>query len=80
MSNLSQVLSGLQSERTRMQREMQRLDGAIAAIRGLVGGSGRSGRATAGGPRRRLSLAARRRIAAAQKARWAKVRAQKKAS
>ena len=80
MSNLSQVLSELQNERNRMQREVQRLDGAIAAIGGLVGRGRPGGKSRASGPRRRLSVAARRRIAAAQRRRWAKVRAQKKAS
>lgn len=76
MSNLSQVLVGLQRERKRMQEELRNLDGAIGALRGLAvrGGGG------AGIGRPRLSLAARRRIAAAQRARWAKVRQQKKAA
>ena len=77
MSNLSQVLSELQNEKTRMQREVQRLDSAIAAISGLVGGGG-ARRGVQQKPR--LSAAARRRIAAAQRARWARVRAQKKAT
>jgi hypothetical protein len=75
MSNLSQVLVGLQRERKRMQDEIRSLDGAIGALKGLTtrGNGGGLGRP-------RLSLAARRRIAAAQRARWAKVRQQKKAA
>jgi len=40
--------------------------------------SDRAGNASAGAPQKHLSLAARRKVAAAQRARWAKVRAQQK--
>ena len=77
MADLSQLLSDLQQERQRKHQEVRRLDDAIDALKGVVRGKG--ARFSAGRPRRRLSVAARRRIAAAQRARWAKVRAQKKA-
>jgi len=58
-----------------MLKEVSKLDHAIGVIRGLNGSSG----ASAG--RSRMSLAARRRIAAAQRVRWAKWKAaQKKAA
>lgn len=78
MSNLKQVFTGLQQERKRMQQELRRLEGAIGALRGLMRNNG----ARVGTIRRRprLSVAARQRIAAAQRARWAKVRQQKKAA
>jgi hypothetical protein len=73
MSKLAPLLVQLQTERKRMQAELQQLDNAIRALSGL---NRRSGAAR---PQRILSVAARRRIAAAQRARWAKVRQQKKA-
>ncbi|MBZ5706391.1 MAG: hypothetical protein LAN63_13660 [Acidobacteriia bacterium] len=62
-----------------MQQELRRLEGAIGALKGLVM---RGNGTRVGGIRRRprLSVAARQRIAAAQRARWAKVRQQKKAA
>lgn len=50
---------------TDLEAERDRLDKAIAALRGTAVGNGRRGR-------RRLSAAARKRISAAMKARWAK--------
>ena len=79
MANLTAVVKQLRSERDRAARELDRLDAAIAALNHVAG---RDGRRTAAGrrgrrPRRKLSAAARARIAAAQRARWAKVRQQK---
>ncbi len=77
MADLRAVLKELEQERSR-------LDEAIRTIRGLAGNNARNGRATTNGERRslrakrRMSPAARRRIIAAQKARWAKWRAQRK--
>lgn len=66
MTDLGAVLEQLKEER-------DKLDRAIAALSGVVG--------TKSGGRRRgtwtLSVAARKRIAAAQRARWAKWRAKK---
>jgi hypothetical protein len=76
MANLARVLSELRKQRHGKELELQRLDQAIAAL-GMV--TGRKG-ATGARGKRRLSAAARRRIIAAQKARWAKWRAQKKAA
>jgi ABC-type transporter Mla subunit MlaD len=66
MTNLSAVLAQLKKER-------DKLDRAIAALsQGATRGRGTG--------KRRLSAAARQRIASAQRARWAKFRAKKKAS
>jgi len=54
---------------TELQQERSRLDQAIEAIGKLVGKFRGS---NANGPKRKISPAARRRIAAAQRARWAK--------
>ena len=64
MPDLSAVLAQLKAERAK-------LDKAIAALSGVAGKSS-GGRGT-----RRLSAAARERIAAAQRARWAKFKAKK---
>ena len=81
MANLSRALNELRQERSRAKREVARLDEVISVLRGLVGGNhpgrpARGGRtARMGRPRRRMSAAGRRKIAAAQRARWAKARA-----
>ena len=84
MSNFGRVLSELQSQRKRTENELHRIDDAIGALRGLAGGrgAGRNHNARTFGPRRRrqLSVAARKRISMAQKARWAKFKAMKKAA
>ena len=80
MSNLNRALQELRQERVRAEREVERLGEAISVLEGLVGRShlgkpARSGRTTRmGRPRRRMSAAGRRKIAAAQRARWAKVK------
>src|SRR5690349_9096410 len=81
MANLSRALNELRQERSRAEREVERLDSAISVLQGLVGRNhlgrpARGGRtARMGRPRRRMSAAGRRKIAAAQRARWAKARA-----
>ena len=79
MSNLQEIQDQLQSKRKELQHELSRIDAAISALSGLGRQNG-TGSATSVGHtgRRILSIGARRRIAAAQRARWAKVRAQKK--
>ena len=75
MTNLNEVIRQLQKERQRAQGEMKQLDAALAAL-GSLGSPG--GRTTKGirVPRKRSPMsAARKRIAAAQRARWAKWKA-----
>ena len=67
MTKLAGLVQQLKKERDQAAKTVQRLDAALAAL------GGTSGRKTGGG--NRLSAAARARIAAAQRARWAKVRA-----
>lgn len=64
MTDLGAVLAQLKAERAK-------LDCAIAALYGLAGKLGKRQRQV------ELSAAARKRIADAQRARWAKVRAKK---
>ena len=63
MTDLSAVVVQLKQER-------DKLDRAIAALSGITSNGGGSGR-------RKLSAAARERIAAAQRARWAKFKKNK---
>jgi hypothetical protein len=74
MAKLAGVVQQLKQARARAQKEVEQLD---AAIKALAGGASSGRRA---GPRRRLSPAARKRIADAQRARWAKWKRQKKAA
>ena len=66
MTDLGAVLEQLKAERAKLDR-------AITVLSGIVGksGQGRSGK-------RKLSAAARARIAEAQRKRWAKFKAKKK--
>lgn len=74
MNNLTEVLEQLKQERARVEAELRQLDQAIQALSKVAGGNGGTGgRAT-----RRMSVAARKRIAAAQRARWAKFHASRK--
>lgn len=74
MASLEQVISQLETQRKEAQQQVERLSSAIAALRGV----GRNGRTAKQGTTRVLSIAARRKIAAAQRARWARVRQQQK--
>jgi hypothetical protein len=66
MASLSEVLNQLDMERKRAQSELNRLETAIQALRGVSRNGSRSQ------IKRSLSPAARRRISLAQKARWAR--------
>jgi hypothetical protein len=65
--NLAGVVQQLRKERDQAARTVKQLDAALAALDG-----GSYGRRT--GTRRNISAAGRARIAAAQRARWAKAR------
>jgi len=67
MTNLNSVLNQLEQERSRLTAQVERLNSAISGLNGT--GIKRTGRT--------LSTAARARIAAAQRARWAKAKGQK---
>ena len=76
MSNLAKVVQQLRKEREQARRTVEQLDEALKALGGLRGRVGRVGRAqTLGKKRRTMSAAVRKRIAAAQRARWAKWKA-----
>ena len=71
MTNLTNALQELREERNQAQLQVEKLDQAISVIESL-NGSGASRKATQ--PTRIVSAASRRRMAQAQKARWAKLR------
>ncbi len=75
MPNLSRVLNQLQTHRTRIQQELARLDAAITALRGTSHGLGKI---RVSKSRLTMSAAARRKIAKAQRERWAKWRTKQK--
>jgi hypothetical protein len=76
MSNLVKVLAQLHKQRDEAQKIVEQLDQALAALGSLDGvrARGRSPKRI-GRKRRAMSAAARRKIAAAQLARWTKGKA-----
>jgi hypothetical protein len=76
MSNLVKAVAQLRKQRDEVQKIVEQLDQALAALGSLDGlrARGRSPKRI-GRRRRTMSPAARRKIAAAQRARWAKWKA-----
>jgi hypothetical protein len=79
MSNLANVVRQLRKERDQTLRRIEQLDEALKALTGLGGVRGTAGRPectqVSGAKRKTMSAEVRKRIAAAQRARWAKWRA-----
>ena len=71
MGNMSKVVRQLSKERTRLTDELYRVTAALTAF-GKVYLSGSNPKAAANHTKRTISAAGRKRIAAAQRARWAK--------
>ena len=71
MTNLNKVVTSLRTEYARLQKETERVGKALAVLGHANGAMPRRARRT-------LSKEARRRIAEAQRLRWAKVRKQAK--
>ena len=70
MSNLTSVLKQLEQERTLLAFQLGRLNSAISALTGVSYDGTRP-------KRRTISAAGRAKIAAAQRARWAKAKGEK---
>jgi hypothetical protein len=68
MSSLTSVLNQLEHERTRLASQLENLTNALSALNGTSKNGTRKGT---------MSAAGRARIAAAQRARWAKAKGQK---
>jgi uncharacterized phosphosugar-binding protein len=67
MTNLTSVLNQLEQERASLTSQLEQLDTALLALNGI----------SKNGIRRGMSAAGRARVAAAQRARWAKVKGPK---
>ena len=82
MTTLATVVNQLRKEGDQVQKRIQQLDQALRALTGapaVRATSGQRGRGLGASlGRRTLSSAARKRIAAAQRARWAKWKAGRK--
>ena len=72
MANLSGIMEQLKKERDRVQHQLTGLNAALEAFAAIYQGN------TGTKPRRKLSAKGRASIAAARRARWAKVRGQQK--
>jgi hypothetical protein len=72
MANLNNALQELRAERNRAQLQVDKLDQVISVIESL-NSSGTPLNGTQAQPKRIISAASRRKMAAAQKARWARV-------
>jgi hypothetical protein len=72
MPNLSAIVMQLKKERDRVRKQLLGLETALTAFASSYSGSKPSRK------RRKLSAKSRAKIAAAQRARWAKVRAKRK--
>lgn len=75
MPKLGGIVQKLTTERDRAQMQVDRLNAALAALDSVGNRSGRSEKSRVANRRRPMSAAARKRIAAAQRARWAKWKA-----
>ncbi len=73
MLNLTKTIQQLKQERDQARNKLEQLEEALKILTGLT--SARQGFARGRGNRRTMSTAARKRIAAAQRARWAKWKA-----
>jgi hypothetical protein len=71
LANLAGIVTQLKKERDRMQQQLSGLNLALEAFARVYTGKGETT------SRRKISAEGRARIAAAQKARWAKVKGQK---
>jgi hypothetical protein len=71
MKNLAGLVQQLKKERDRAERELLGLNAALQAFVGVYGGKAKPKPTR---QRRKMSISARKKIAAAQRARWAKVR------
>ena len=75
MSSINQVVQQLQIQRRRTEQELEKLNLALKALSFLDGGTTTN---LVARRKPKFSAAARERIAAAQRARWAKIKAAQK--
>lgn len=79
MANFKRLVKQLQAEKQQLEKQVAQIANAIDVLGSMDGrrGPARKVGRPASRPVRHMSLAARRRIAAAQRARWAKLKAQR---
>jgi hypothetical protein len=70
MADVSSIVKRLTAERDRLAKQLSGMDAALRAFAGVYNGQPSS--------KRQISVAGRKRIAAAQRARWAKFRGKAK--
>lgn len=73
MGTVSKIVKQLKKERDRVEKQLSGLNAALGAFTKAY-----SAKPTTTGKKRTISAAGRKRIAAAQRARWAKIKAKKK--
>jgi hypothetical protein len=73
MANLSGIMKQLKKERDQVEKQLSGLNAALAAFAGVYRGTAKPGR-----KRRKMSPKGRAKIAAAQRAQWARVRGKAK--
>lgn len=73
MGTVSKIVKQLTKERDLVQKQLSGLNAALSAFAGVYTGNGNKPTRN----RRKMSAAGRARIAAAQRKRWAKIRAKK---
>jgi hypothetical protein len=76
MGNVSVIVKQLKKERDKVEKQLSGLNAALAAFVGSYYGDG----AKPIRKKRTMAAAARKKIAAAQRARWAKVKREKRAA
>ena len=74
---MQSVVSQLQKERTRLEDELHRITNALVAFGNVYMHGSRPKASVATRKKRTISAAGRKRIAAAQRARWARIKGQK---
>jgi hypothetical protein len=72
MANFAGIVKQLKKERDRVEQQLSGLNAALAAFAGVYRGTAKPRR-----KRRKMSAKSRAKIAATQRARWAKVRKSK---
>jgi hypothetical protein len=74
MGNVSNIVKQMKKERDKVEKHLSALNLALSAFVGTYYGAKTTRK------KRTMSAAGRKKIAAAQRARWAKIRAKKKAA
>jgi hypothetical protein len=77
--DVSSVVKQLKKERDRVERQLSGLNAALSAFVGAYGGTTDEKSSNPANPKRTISAASRKKMAAAQRTRWAKIRAKKNA-